>query len=522
MSNTSGGSFAGGSLLSNGGQRAFDMRNESDVIELLKIVHQNQIDPAIKNNLRDLIFAYRQNMSDQDLEKVRQGFIPLGIQIQHNTVAATTNSVSLQTESVLSGVGAARRTPSFAVPPVSVHATVVSDPVPVAAPAPVQTSAPINAPVVPPALTQTVPEVLRVAQPAVTPASASASSTYADPSERIKEIKRLVNEKVGNPVNLIDTHNELGREYMSALLDAMKKSNGASADEVNTAMARLEKAFAEVNAVVTEVMPEAIAAQEQQTVRLAVKEVTPAVPVPTPPVIAQAEVETPKEEIIEVPLINRDAIPMSVAAEKEASLNPLSKMSSLRDRLQTPAVAATDPVSTPSYIERVSPWAEQQTTSAPVPVSPASSQTTAQTGIHSVAKDKQLQELLRSTRQKEVEAKLEIEETKIAAMDPLFAPDVTSGLNQLLSEWNLFKNSGLFGTGPSGAEHPLYKKIGQLTMAAVIAGRFEGATAPIKQSITDYMNGWRYEEGIVHEHGETFEHYLRRVVRHILSKQKNK
>jgi hypothetical protein len=56
-------------------------------------------------------------------------------------------------------------------------------------------------------------------------------------------------------------------------------------------------------------------------------------------------------------------------------------------------------------------------------------------------------------------------------------------------------------------------------MAAVIAGRFEGATTPIKQSITDYMNGWRYEEGITHEHGETFEHYLRRVVRHILNKQ---
>ena len=57
-------------------------------------------------------------------------------------------------------------------------------------------------------------------------------------------------------------------------------------------------------------------------------------------------------------------------------------------------------------------------------------------------------------------------------------------------------------------------------MAAVIAGRFEGATPVIKQSITDYMNGWRYEEGIVHEHTETFEHYLRRVIHHILNKKK--
>ena len=57
-------------------------------------------------------------------------------------------------------------------------------------------------------------------------------------------------------------------------------------------------------------------------------------------------------------------------------------------------------------------------------------------------------------------------------------------------------------------------------MSTIIAGRFDGATPKIKQSIADYMNGWRYEEGIVYEHGETFEHYLRRVIHHILNKQK--
>ncbi len=30
------------------------------------------------------------------------------------------------------------------------------------------------------------------------------------------------------------------------------------------------------------------------------------------------------------------------------------------------------------------------------------------------------------------------------------------------------------------------------------------------------MNGWRYEEGILHQHEETFEHYLRRVIQKIL------
>ena len=36
------------------------------------------------------------------------------------------------------------------------------------------------------------------------------------------------------------------------------------------------------------------------------------------------------------------------------------------------------------------------------------------------------------------------------------------------------------------------------------------------------MNGWRYEQGLIYEQGETFEHYLRRVIRHILDLQKNK
>ena len=99
---------------------------------------------------------------------------------------------------------------------------------------------------------------------------------------------------------------------------------------------------------------------------------------------------------------------------------------------------------------------------------------------------------------------------------------VTAGLGQLLSEWSLFKSSGIFGTGPSGKDHVLYLKLAPLTMSAVIAGRFDGVTNAIKQSIADYMNGWRYEQGIVYEKDETFEHYLRRVIRHIIDLQNKK
>lgn len=94
------------------------------------------------------------------------------------------------------------------------------------------------------------------------------------------------------------------------------------------------------------------------------------------------------------------------------------------------------------------------------------------------------------------------------------------GLEQLLSEWVLFKKSGLFGTGPKGREHPLFKELGKLTIPVILAGRYNGASQEIRQSITDYMNGWRYEQGVVYQEAETFERYLRRVIRHIIDLQK--
>jgi hypothetical protein len=138
----------------------------------------------------------------------------------------------------------------------------------------------------------------------------------------------------------------------------------------------------------------------------------------------------------------------------------------------------------------------------------------------SVAKEKQIQDLLTSEKQKAAITDKQRQDAEVAAMDPLMTPEVTAGLQQLLSEWALFKSSGIFGTGGSGMEHPLYKKLAVLNMTAIVAGRYEGATPQTKRSITDYMNGWRYEEGILQEQGELFEHYLRRVIKHILDKRK--
>jgi hypothetical protein len=102
----------------------------------------------------------------------------------------------------------------------------------------------------------------------------------------------------------------------------------------------------------------------------------------------------------------------------------------------------------------------------------------------------------------------------------LSSPEVTSALGQLLGEWKLFRGKGLFRTGASGIEHPLYKQLAQLSMFAVLAGRWERSTPEITQGIKDYIDGWRFEQGIMHTPSETFEHYLRRVVLRILRRQR--
>ncbi len=328
-----------------------------------------------------------------------------------------------------------------------------------------------------------VPPAAMVVEPAVVPEMPAPEPVSvpeevptvagSDPSARIAEIKRDINARVGNPVNLIDAHNEVGREYMNALLDAMKKmAVGTGQQEIDRAMARLERAY---TAVVSALETQASTVETVTEVEETAQETA-------------ASVGTPPEQATSGWASARTDSALAVESQTEVPLQTA----------ETPTVSQEVPSVFP--MESVGATAEA-----------------ASAGITSVAKEKQLKELMEA-RTAAMEAS-EAERMEQVRRDPLMADDVTSGLNQLLAEWKLFKSSGIFGTGPSGHEHPLYKKIAGLTMAAVLAGRYEGASAENKTSISDYMNGWRYEEGITHEPGETFENYLRRVIRHILDKQ---
>lgn len=453
-------SLGGSSLVLYSQQTSFDVRKESDVIALLKIVHQNPLDVEIKNHLRDLIFAYRQVKNDAGMKALRDAFASLGVQVAATDENATPlPSVTPMQSDKKSGFGILRPAPTFKT--VHVEQAVQKEITPSVT-----------------AVIRAVPTI-ELSTPPVIPIPAPVQTVYANPNQRINEIKSIVNQKVGNPVNLIASHNDTGREYMNALLDAMKKANGGEQGGVATSMDRLEKAF--------------IAVQGTLTVD-ATQHANPIATSPVAPIVVEVQKETivPVLQEVEQPRI------LEVKSVSKAVEAPLEQIELVKTTI--PMQAPTS-VSAPTQAPRVSAAVEKPL-------------------LHSVASDKELQDLRRATHEKNMEQSVEAEKKRIAMLDPLQTPAVTSGLSQLLSEWSLFKSSGIFGTGPSGKDHVLYQKLAPLTMAAVIAGRFEGVTPQIKQSITDYMNGWRYEEEIVHDHQETFEHYLRRVIFHILNKNK--
>jgi hypothetical protein len=334
--------------------------------------------------------------------------------------------------------------------------------------------------------------------------------------ERIKQIKTEVNSRVGNPVNLVDIDNQVGREYMNALLEAMKKLSSGAVSEMAPAMQRLEAALVAVRGAIERhgVNQTAVIEEKSGPGDTVVSEPTnnqtnyprsvneSSVGTESKPVLSDLPVSTKKADSI-----------ISVASQLERPTRPVPSPT------PTPTPPPPTPPAAPAIPRPIPParpaeesgksgfeaGADQSQTLPRVSVNqpPASLASSAPLKTPSVLPDP---------------ASLETSPTG----DPLYTKEVDDGLEQLLSDWSLFKKSGLFGTGPHGRQHPLYKKVSDLQVPLLLAGRFDGATQEIRQSITDYMNGWRYEQGIIYQPGETFENYLRRVIRHILDLQKKR
>lgn len=510
---------------------AFDFDTQNGVMHLLASVRASALSGAEKNELRDLIFLYSNGGRDQTVRN------NLEQKLNQFGVAALPKQNNYEPPK-LHEFGASRPAPAFKAAKVEVSQAAAEVPKSEVSPAPAQETKPAPAakpamaevPDVPPNLPQEAP-VAESAPIVDTPAApittepvpvAEASVTPTLPEEslqRIKEIKALVNQQVGNPVNLIDIDNAVGREYMSALLDAMKKINSGSS--AASAMQRLETAYEGVEEALKHHADEKANSPEPAQAPAPTEISEPAVEAESAPVRPPLPKFSPLSEEAATP----DPAAASAAEDEKQSETPLVRLA------QTEQPAA---VSEPSEV----PAPTKQSSAPQAEPAPSSTATWGESSDKGEAAPAVAQvpipdsaPLHRATSLAQSETKLRSPdelpdasalETSSVAGDPLYTQQVDDGLNQLLSDWQLFKKSGLFGTGPKGMTHPLYIKIKDLQVPLLLAGRFEGATQEVKQSITDYMNGWRYEQGIVYEQGEIFDHYLRRVIRHILDLHKKR
>ncbi len=520
---------------------SFDFTSQSGVMSLLASIRASNLNPAQKNELRDLVFLYTNGGGDVSVRiALEQKLIANNIKpvVKEKKIAETKSEPKPEL-----AFGSYRPAPIFKTPtPVkvdlaeiaqsesanketsvvpaasevvsapSIVAAPVAQTMPVPRPLPVVKPSVVTAPVVRPRVQETKPVTAAVSPQAsrsvpVSPkvatntlqANAPVSSANSNYLDRIREIKSAVNSKVGNPVNLVDINNEVGREYMNALLEAMKRLSGGAAGQIDVAMERLETAYLAVELAVAEHSKSKVAeevvssAEEAQTVASGFQDIAPVieqVPIPAVQVPTQKEVSYPAPVLASV-------TEAEVPVQSEVFTNESNWTENTSAPIQPSEISPVQPVS--GFVTDPSTVIESANISVGIP--PANS--LAQSARILTPQDLPAASSLASS----------------YSGDPLHIREIDDGLDQLLSDWVLFNKSGLFGTGPKGREHPLFKKIADLQIPILLSGRFEGSTQEIKQSITDYMNGWRYEQGIIYEQGETFEHYLRRVIKQILDLQ---
>ena len=545
-----------------------------NLLELLVAVRGSSLSGEEKMELRDLILEFSQLEDKTKKENIQQDIIDRILLHRKEFTFLLPKSKEQPIASVSTAVNDEKRSPSKKTLVNNLRATPnFNVPKPKVAKAPIPaTNQPIKPDGSAPSTQNQKTPSSNLEEKASTDSvdAVSPNPNYVDPLVRIKEIKSFVNSKVGNPVNLMDTDKEVGREYMTALLEAMKKSTGgSSAGGLVPAMERLERAYSAVQQLLDN---DSGKPNELPDIPEVKTDPIPPIEKPVETVESKQPVkvnETPKAEAkLEQPVIPK-AVPVvqpvtapklksvseTVAnnvqkpeAKKQSSIAPVKTVSEPKEEKglyhapENDAVTTTgSPVREQTALQRlttrfksgqdtsaeqknenVEPKTEQpvveekpkvisEPPAAPPQPKPQADVTPPVTArpVKSVASAESLPEMAK----KEADSKKDLG-------DDLMVHEVTAGLEQLLSEWKIFKSSGWLGTGPSGIEHPMYKQLGPMPMASVIAGRFEGVTNEVKHSITDYMNGWRYEQGIVHEMGETFEHYLRRVVLHILKMQR--
>lgn len=498
-------------------QDIFD--SEESVLKALSVIRNSTLQPEEKSHLRDLFLDYAGEVEESRRDTLRAEIYN---KLQPHAAALPTLSIpkegaSYKEEVAIENkpetttpasfkIGTRRPTPSFKAPSVVASGPKTVTPSPTPTPEPVEATPKEEVA----AVAEPVTPIPTPSEPAPTQSAEAPTPAPVNLRARIDAIKHEINGKVGNPVNLINADEKVGREYMSALLDAMKSASGGGGEA--TAATRLETAYKEALALIEKMPSNSVSAPEPKE--------------EPEPIEKEPEVEPIAPDVVEepTPAVEEPVTEVAPVEEVEAVKEPEPTKSY---GLYHQPIDVTDEINAEEKLVKEKENAEEKQKETPKddPSERRVKIGTPKVSFGEVEKTQPLHSLRDEVALPEQMAKVKAEGEKRAeaAKKPitdLKSPEVQTGLEQLLSEWKLFRSSGFLGTGPKGIEHPLYKQLASLPMAAVVAGRFEGVTPEIKQSLTDYMNGWRYEQGVVHEMGETFENYLRRVIKQILTRQR--
>ncbi len=215
--------------------RSFDLKSWQGLTEVLKYARESNLTPEEYGAFRNLVLEYAQQKgTDPALKKKIDDLIISFHRLrevkeeEEDTKKHTHKKKEermgrrvipsfMPTFSKVDALEEVPEVPKVVTPPPP--ETPVSPPVP--APEPVPTP-------VPP------PEVV---------AQANVLRSIEEYRQRILDVKRRVNSLVGNPIALVDNGNTIGRDYMSALLNALKATSPGSTQNVEEAMERLEATF---------------------------------------------------------------------------------------------------------------------------------------------------------------------------------------------------------------------------------------------------------------------------------------
>ncbi len=354
--------------------------------------------------------------------------------------------------------------------------------------------------------------------------------TVEEYKARITEIKRIVHNEIGNPVTLMDAGNQLGRTYMNALLTAMKASGGSSPVGIDNAMQKLEEAFTQIQALgKKKPSPEAGSTTPEPVPAMPPQEAT------APPIVPVEPLVSPKSELKPVPEPTLEAIPITEneipvpeeipAVVVEAPVMEVAPVLPKVGELVVPEVVrheVSESVSIPRQESPVNLPVLEHHEEANIHRKAIPELDPPQSAISEVM-FKHVASLGKEILPNPINTVHEIKDVvRDFELIDLESDEVTAALYQLLHEWSIFSSSGIFGTGPAGYDHPLYKQLEHLPMLTVANGGWDDAQPKHHQSIKDYINAWRHEQSISFSPTETFEHYLRRVVQRVLKRQKGR